>query len=190
MIDVLSRDEIQRMENAAATERDKLILRLLADCGLRLGELLGLRGEDIWEPKHGQFALKVHGKGARDRLVPLAPALCRRLRRYLAGRHADARERVFVSLRKGADGHAAPLTESGCGQVIRLLAAEAGIDKRVYPHLLRHSYATEWLRRGGNIISLQRILGHADLSMIAGVYQHLNTSDDFEAAMAVLMGTE
>ena len=104
MIDVLSRVEIQVMENAAATERDKLILRLLADCGLRLGELLGLRTEDIWEPRKGEAALKVHGKGSKDRLVPLAPALARRLRRYLAGRHAEGRDPIFVSLRKGSDG--------------------------------------------------------------------------------------
>jgi site-specific recombinase XerD len=190
IIDVLSREEIQHMENAARTERDKLILRLLADCGLRLGELLGLRAEDIWEPKRGEYALKVHGKGSRDRLVPVAPALYRRLRRYLAGRRADPHERVFVSLRKGADGRHAPVTQSGVEQAIRILAVEAGIEKRVYPHILRHSFATEWLRRGGNIISLQRVLGHADLSMIQGVYAHLDSSDDYQAAMRVLLGTD
>jgi site-specific recombinase XerD len=190
IIDVLSREEIQHMENAARTERDKLILRLLADCGLRLGELLGLRTEDIWEPKRGEYALKVRGKGNRDRLVPVAPALFRRLRRYLAGRRADAHERVFVSLRKGTDGRYAPVTQGGVEQAIRVLAKEAGIEKRVYPHILRHSFATEWLRRGGNIISLQRVLGHADLSMIQGVYSHLDTSDDYQAAMRVLLGTD
>ena len=63
-----------------------------------------------------------------------------------------------------------PLTESGAGQVVRIAAQNAGITKRVYPHLLRHSYATQWLRNGGNVISLQRVLGHSDLSMITGVY--------------------
>ncbi len=190
MFDVLSRDEIQRMENAAKAERDKLIVRVLADCGVRLGELLGLRVGDIQEPKRGEFALKVHGKGDRDRLVPLAPALSRRLRRYLAGRRANPEERIFVALRKSPNGRYAPLTESGVGQAVRVLAQEARIDKRVYPHLFRHSFATEWLRRGGNIISLQRILGHADLSMIQGVYSHLDTSDDYQAAMRVLIGDD
>jgi len=190
MIDVLSREEIQHMENAAKTERDKLILRLLADCALRLGELLGLRVEDIWEPKRGEFALKVRGKGSRDRLVPVAPALVRRLRRYISGRHAEGRDRLLVSLRKGTDGRYAPVTESGIEQAVRFAAKEAGIEKRVYPHIFRHSFATEWLRRGGNIISLQRVLGHADLSMIQGVYAHLDTSDDYQAAMRVLMGDE
>ena len=190
MIDVLSRPEIQAMENTAASERDKLIIRILADCGLRLGELLTLRAGDINEEKRGEYALTVHGKGSKDRKVPVTPALYRRLRRYLAGRRADARERVFVSLRKGADGRYAPLTESGCGQLVRVHAKEAGITKRVYPHLLRHSFATEWLRKGGNVISLQRILGHSDLSMITNVYSHLDSSDDFQAAMRVLTGQE
>jgi len=189
-VDVLTRDEIQGMENAARTERDKLILRLLADCGLRLGELLALRVEDIREPRRGEFALQIHGKGSRDRLVPVAPALVRRLRRHLSGRRAEGRDRLFVSLRKGPDGLYAPITESGVEQLVRIAAREAGIEKRVYPHLLRHSLATEWLRRGGNIISLQRLLGHSDLGMIQGVYAHLDSSDDYAAAMRVLMGDE
>lgn len=188
LVDVLSREEIMRMENAAKAERDKLILRVLADCGLRLGELLALRADDLLEPKRGEFAIKVQGKGSRERLVPLAPALHRRLKRYLAGRDAEGRDAVFVALRKGADGRYSPITKSGVEQAIRLLAREAGIEKRVYPHLLRHSMATEWLRRGGNIISLQRVLGHADLSMIQGVYSHLDTSDDYAAMMGVLLG--
>jgi site-specific recombinase XerD len=190
MVDVLSREEIQRMEDAAKTERDKLIIRLLADCGLRLGELLALRVEDIQETKKGQFVITVHGKGSKDRQVPLLPALHRRLRRYIAGRRADAHARVFVSLRKGADGRYAPLTESGVGQAVRVLAQEAGITKRVYPHLFRHSFATNWLRRGDSIVSLQRILGHADLSMITNVYSHFDVGDDYAAMARVLMGDE
>jgi len=190
VLDVLTRDEIQTMENAAKTERDKLIVRVLADCGLRLGEVLALRAEDLWEPRRAEFALKVRGKGSRDRLVPLAPALYRRLRRHLTARAADRRDPVFVALRKGADGGYAPLTKSGLEQAVRNLAREAGIEKRVYPHIFRHSFATEWLRRGGNIISLQRILGHSDLTMIQGVYSHLDTSDNYQAAMRVLLGQD
>lgn len=190
LIDVLSRDEIQRMEDAAKSERDKLILRLLADCGLRLGELVGLRVQDLWEPRRGEYALKVRGKGSRDRLVPVAPALHRRLKRYLAGRQAEGRDPVFVALRKGLDGRYPPLTDGATQKTIRLLAKEAGIDKRVYPHLLRHSFATWWLQRGGNIVSLQRILGHSDLTMVQSVYSHLNTSDDYQAAMRVLLGQD
>ncbi|MGH7641954.1 MAG: tyrosine-type recombinase/integrase [Candidatus Dormibacteria bacterium] len=186
LFDVLSRDEINRIEAAAKAERDKLLVRVLADTGIRLGELLGLRGEDMMEPKRNEFALRVHGKGARDRLVPLPPALHRRLRRYLAGVRAEGRDRVFRSLRRGPDGLRGSITKSGVEQAIRVAATDAGLEKRVHPHLFRHSYATEWLRKGGNIISLQRVLGHADLSMIQSVYSHLDSSDDYQAALAIL----
>lgn len=186
IVDVLSRDEIQRMENAARTERDKLLIRILADAGLRLGELLQLQVEDIQQQRQGEFYLKVHGKGSKDRLVGLPPKLRRRLGQYLSGRHAEAGDRIFVSLRQGADGEHHPLTTSGAEQVVRLAAKEAGITKRVYPHLLRHSFATEWLRKGGNVISLRNTLGHFDLSMISGTYSHLSTGDDYDALMKVL----
>ncbi|MGC2295295.1 MAG: tyrosine-type recombinase/integrase [Candidatus Dormiibacterota bacterium] len=190
LFDVLSRSELQSMEDAAPTERDKLILRILADTGIRLGEVLGLKAEDVREVRKGEYGLMIHGKGSKDRLVPLAPATYRRLRRYLSGRHAEPGDAMFVSLRKGAGGLYAPLTESGVEQAVRIMAKEAGIERRVYPHLLRHSFATEWLRKGGNVISLQRILGHADLSMITSVYVHLDTSDDYQAAMTVLLGKD
>jgi site-specific recombinase XerD len=185
LVDVLSREEIARMENTAKTERDRLLVRVLADCGLRLGELLGMRADDLRDD-HGKPTIKVTGKGSRDRLVPLAPALHRRLRRYLAGRDATGRDPVWMALRKGPDGHYGPLTKNGAEQAVRNLAREAGITRRIYPHLFRHSFATEWLRRGGNVISLQHVLGHADLGMISQVYSHLSVGDDYDAAMAVL----
>ncbi|MGA2284288.1 MAG: tyrosine-type recombinase/integrase [Candidatus Dormibacteria bacterium] len=190
VIDVLSRDEIDAMENAAKTERDKLLVRVLAGTGIRLGELLGLQARDIVETARGQFQLKVHGKGEKERLVPLSPALVRRLRRYLAGRRADARDRIFIGLRKGPSGEYAPLTQSGAEQAIRFLAVAAGIEKRVYPHLFRHSYATHMLRKGMNVLLLQEILGHSSLTMIQTVYSHLDTDDAYKAAMKVLLGEE
>jgi integrase/recombinase XerD len=190
LVDVLSRDEIARMEDAAPTERDKLLIRILADTGLRAGELLALTPSDLQEQARGQFFLKVHGKGSRDRVVPIMPALQRRLRRYIAGRRTDKGDRVFVSLRKGGDGRYAPLTTSGLEQAVRIAAQEAGITKRVYPHLLRHSHASNWLRRGGDVVMLQKNLGHADLAMIADVYSHLDASDAYQAAMHVLMGDQ
>ena len=67
-------------------------------------------------------------------------------------------------------------------------ATAAGANQ--YLHVFRHSFATEWLRRAANIISLQRILGDSDLTMIQGVYGHLDTSDDYQAAMRVLLGQD
>jgi len=185
VLDVLSRDEIQAMEDAAKSERDKLLVRVLADTGLRLGELLGLRAADI-ATAGGRTQLKVRGKGDQERLVPVSPALARRLARHLRGLRAEGTDRIFVALRKGPEGRYAPLTQSGAEQAIRTLAVAAGIERRVYPHLLRHSFATHALRRGMSTIQLQTILGHSSLTMISQVYSHLTTDDAYDAMMALL----
>jgi integrase/recombinase XerD len=82
------------------------------------------------------------------------------------------------------------LTTSGLEQAVRIAAQEAGITKRVYPHLLRHSHASNWLRRGGDVVMLQKTLGHADLTMIADVYSHLDSSDAYAAMLKVLQADE
>jgi integrase len=79
LIAVLTRDEIRRIEEAAHTERDELVLRTLADTGVRLSELLGMRVQDVEHDSHG-WSLRVMGKGARERRVVIAPALGRRFR--------------------------------------------------------------------------------------------------------------
>src|SRR5215472_1333168 len=189
VLDTLSRDEIQAMEDAATTERDKLIVRLLADTGLRLGELLALRADDI-RSDGGKHMLEIPGRqpGGRERLVPISPTQARRLRRYAErGRPAATSDRLCLTRRRGrASGRLDALTESAVEQMIRNLAEMAGIKKRVYPHLLRHSFAAEYLRRGGNPILLQQILGHSSLAMITRTYQHLQLVDAHDELMRLL----
>ncbi len=189
LIDVLSRDEITAMEDAAATERDKLIVRLLADTGIRVGELVGLTVHDLIERDRTHY-LRVGGKTG-ERMVPI-PRLYRRLLRYAQrGRPRDVlSDRLFISLRRRPGGDYGPLTPSGVEQVIQELGASAGIAKRVYPHLLRHSYATWTLTRGMNPIMLAHILGHTSLAMIQNVYSHLTPTDAYEAMVRTLAEDE
>jgi site-specific recombinase XerD len=96
---------------------------------------------------------------------------------------------LFLTLRRGrTSGQLDPLTESAVEQMIRSLGELAEIDKRVYPHLLRHSFATDYLRRGGNPILLQQILGHTSLAMITKTYQHLTLADAHDELMQILLG--
>ena len=179
------------MEHAARTERDKLIIRGLADTGLRVGELLGLRTNDLVE-QNKNYYLHVRGKGAKDRLVP-ARRLYRRLRVYIErGRPKDAvSNRVFLSHRRRPNGgDHEPLTTSGVDQMVRNVGALAGISKRVYPHLLRHSFATWQLSRGMNPIQLAQIMGHSSLTMIQAVYSHLSPVDAYEAMLRTLRNEE
>jgi site-specific recombinase XerD len=186
VIDVLSRDDIARLEAVAATERDKLIVRTLADTGLRAGELCGLRVDDLIRHDRGAL-LRVRGKGGKERLVPLRPEMARRIDRFVRARPAKTRtDHLFLSLRRRADGEYQPVTGSGVGQMLDVLADRAGITKRVYPHLLRHSFATEALRRGMNPIQLAQILGHSGLQMIDQVYSHLTATDAYDAMMRML----
>jgi site-specific recombinase XerD len=185
LIDVLSREEITAMEDAATAERDKLIVRVLADTGIRVGEVVNLTVRDLIE-RDRTHLLRVGGKTG-ERLVPI-PRLYRRLLRYAQrGRPRDvASDRLFISLRRRPGGDYGPLTASGVEQVIQDLGARASISKRVYPHLLRHSYATWALTRGMNPIMLAHILGHASLAMIQNVYSHLTPTDAYEAMVRTL----
>jgi integrase/recombinase XerD len=193
VLDVLSRDEIDRLENAAHAERDKVIVRTLADTGIRASELLGLRTVDLVERGRDRF-IRVVGasqgggaKGDQGRLVPVQPQLYRRLQRLVRGRPDDARgEWIFVALHRRPGGVHERLTVSGLEQMTRTLGERVGLTKRVYPHLLRHSFATEMLNRGMDAITLSRILGHSSLVMIQRTYANQTVGDLSNALLKAL----
>ena len=189
---VLDRDEVRRLEDTAGNERDKLIVRVLADTGMRAGELAGLELDDLVEEGRDRF-LRVRGKGRKQRLVPVAPALYQRLRRYATRTRPQetTTDRLFLSLRRRPEtGEHEPLEVSGVGQLVRDLGAVAGIRKRVHAHGLRHAFVTWALRKGMNPIQVAAIVGHEDLTMIQRVYQHLDQSDAAKAMMALLRSDE
>lgn len=191
VLDVLDRDELEALEAAAPTERDRLIIRVLADCGLRAEGLCGLKVDDIVR-RDRQAYLRVIEKNDTEREVPISPALLRRLERYAAsGRPKGVRSRyLFVGLRRDRTGDYEPLTRSGVLQLVRSAAERAGITKRVNTHLLRHSFITNALRAGMNPLILARIAGHSSLRMIDQVYSHLNTTDTYEAMLRMLNTSE
>ena len=187
LIDVLSRQEIDLLEAAADSERDKLIVRVLADTGMRLGELRGLRVDDLISRGRERF-LRVRGKGSRERLVPVQPALYVRLERYAhRTRPQDASSSaLFLTLTRAHAGEYQALAEPSIQHLLRYLGRRAGLDKRIYPHLLRHSFATQMLRRGMNPIQLKDILGHSSLAMLDRVYSHLAPTDAYQALIEAL----
>jgi integrase/recombinase XerD len=192
VIDVLDRKELKALEEAARTDRDRLLITLLASTGLRLSEALGLRDEDLQEQGRGRF-VKVHGKGQKQRLVPISPALYNRIRDYAKKRRPKdvATSHVFTGLRRRPDGSYSRLTARTVQDMVAQAAQDAGLEgRKVTPHMLRHSYATNALRSGMNVIALKDILGHADLSQISATYSHLAAGDLFEAAMKAERGEE
>lgn len=190
VLDVLSREEVDAIEDAAETERDKLMIRLLADTGLRLGELLELRLGDLSIQGRSHY-LRVHGKGDVERLVPI-PRLYPRVRRFIdRSRPSDtASDRLFLSRRRRPAGDYEPLTKSGVEQMLRIAAMRAGVQRRVYPHLFRHSFATWSLRGGMGPLQLMQIMGHTSLDMITNVYSHLVPQDSHDAMVRLLRADE
>jgi integrase len=189
VVDTLSREDIRALEDAAASERDKLIIRILADTGIRLGELLGLSATDSLREQPGRkWYLKVRGKGDRERLVPILPSLAARIDRYARRtRKESASELLFLGTRRSPrTGEYEPLSESGTQQMIRDLGLQV-LHRRVHPHLFRHSFVTEQLRRGMTPSLVAQIVGHSSLAMIDQVYQHLTVSDAHAALMRSLM---
>jgi integrase len=183
--EVLSREEIELMERALPNERDKLIIRVFGDCGLRLEELTGLRVSDVVRSGR-QAHLRVDGKRDRIREVPVPPQLLRRLDRLIATRPDErTSEHIFLSRRRTPAGTYDALTEGGVYQVVKDAVARAGIEKRTYPHLLRHSWMTEMLRHGMSPIQLSLIAG-ASVQVISDHYTHLTKDDAYDAMLKVL----
>jgi len=137
-------------------QRDVALFTLLYGCGLRLGEALGLNVGDA--PK-GE-AMVITGKGNKQRVVPLLPAVTRAVADYLALRPfaADAKSPLFV----GARGKR--LNPGVVQRQMRRLRGLLGLDDSATPHALRHSFATHLLAGGGDLRAIQDLLGHASLS--------------------------
>lgn len=189
-LDVLSLDEIRALEDGAGNERDKLIVRLLADTGMRVGELVQLRVGDV-RTKDRRYEIFVQGKGDRDRIIPIAADLHRRVERYATRTRPDDThtQTLFLGLRRSQLGTYRPLTTSGVEQMVRSVGERAGIRDaklRCHPHMLRHSFVTNMLREGMNPMIVKDFAGHTSLRMIDQVYAHLTVNDAHDALMRIL----
>jgi integrase/recombinase XerD len=148
--------------------RNEVILWVLYDTGIRLGELCGLQLKDYDADRDW---LIVRGKGQKERKITIGHNASIKLKRYLSVWRdkfpaADYDTHLFLHT-EGA------LTSHGVQSMIRRLSKRAGFDdKRIYPHLFRHSFAVRFLMMGGDIFSLQELLGHEDMETIRN-YLHL-----------------
>jgi site-specific recombinase XerD len=186
VVNTLSPDEIDQLERAATRERDKVIVRLLIETGVRAGELCKLNRADLVR-RDRRTLLHVRGKGAKERLVPLVDhAFVRRFERHISALPTDAEgDAIFVSHRRSPDGMYSRLTPSGVLQMLRRVAYRTTIDKRIFTHLLRHTFTTECLRNEMGAVSLAKVLGHSGTRMIEDVYSHLTEMDAYDAMAAM-----
>lgn len=176
IVATFSDDQVRALLGAAPPPL-AITLRILLDTGLRISEAIGLACGDVLEG-----FLRVTGKGGHERVVPIGQTLDATLRRYRDRARPGPRGRgdePLLLLRSGR-----PQTARSAYSGMRRAAAAAGIEGvRVSPHTCRHTFAITFLRNGGNLLALQRILGHQDLAMVRR-YADLVASD-LAAAQAV-----
>lgn len=138
--------------------RDRAIVTILLDCGLRVSELCALCIKHYNERRGTLFV--AHGKGDKERSVPMGGSAQKALWRYMAERKKPKlSEPLFVSRRGGH------LGRSGLGKMLREVGYRAGVQG-VHPHKFRHTFAITFLRNGGNVLELQAILGHEDVETL------------------------
>ena len=162
---------ISALDNTFEGIRNKAIILILVDCGLRLGELLNLKIIDI---NMEQQLLKVDGKTG-ERVVRYGSTTAKALKRYLKIRtRIDGSNDSLWLTDKGVT-----LKDSSVETLFIKLAKKTGI--KVHPHLLRHTFATMWLKNGGDSLMLQRLLGHTTLMMTNRYCQAVGCYDAVEA---------
>ncbi len=173
---VLSVEEVDAIEAAVDLSkpeghRNRAIIEVLFSCGLRVSELVNLKLSNI-HPE--EKILRVTGKGRKERLVPISDTALRELEDWYACRRQ-------LSIRRGEEDHVflnrrgARLTRTMILIMLKRYAAEAGITKTISPHTLRHSFATEMLKRGADLRFIQAMLGHEDIGTTE-IYTHIDNS--------------
>jgi len=192
-VEFLENDELERLFKATEKEvnevlqlRDRAVLETLFSTGLRVSELASLRRDSI-NLDRGEFT--VRGKGSKLRLVFLSPEATDSIKKYLKLRR-DNNKALFVghstvgnSMEKeiasqssfpseGRPGEVAGLTPRSIQRIIKKYCLIAGIVKKVSPHTLRHSFATDLLQNGADIRSVQTMLGHASITTTQ-IYTHI-----------------
>jgi integrase/recombinase XerD len=171
---VLSRGDVSRLLSqpqgaGPLALRDRALLETMYACGLRASEAVGLELGDV-DLEEG--LLRARGKGSKERLVPVGRQAVTALMAYRRGGRPEllgekVESRLFVNRRGG------PLTRQGLYKIVQGHARRAGLEDRMSPHTLRHSFATHLLAGGCDLRSLQEMLGHADLATTQ-IYTHLS----------------
>lgn len=158
--EVLTKQEVSRLIEKTDTLKSRLIISLLYSAGLRVSELVNLKVSDVDFSNNMGWVRK--GKGSKDRMFILSKSLAEELQSFLQGK-----EHQFVFSREK------PLTTRNVQKIIAGLREKSGIQKKITPHTLRHSFATHLLEQGTDIRVIQALLGHANLNTTQ-VYTHVS----------------
>ena len=162
---VLSQDEVQKMFDVCENLKHKVILALLYSCGLRVSELINLQWSNI--DRSRMIINIIAGKGKKDRQVMLSESLIPLLERY----YNCYKTKTYILSGQFTDQYSA----TSVGQVMKQLAEKAGINKRVYTHLMRHNCFTHMVENGIDINLIQKLAGHSNVKTTMA-YTHISGS--------------
>ncbi|MFC1955788.1 tyrosine-type recombinase/integrase [Chloroflexota bacterium] len=176
IIEPLSPNEITSLLNQCSKKtaldlRNRAIISVFIDSGLRISELVGLTLDDI-DLDTGSITIR-NGKGGKQRMVRIGITALQALRKYVLYYRKSESNRVFMN-RNGE-----PLEMRGLKMVIKRLGEKTKVN--VHPHKMRHTFGISYLRSGGDVFSLQYLLGHTSLSMTLRYLQSLNATDAAQA---------
>ena len=154
-------------------QRDRALLELLYAAGLRVSEVVGL---DVGQINLDSREIRVWGKGSKERIVLIGQPAAEALRAYFQqGRPKLFGTKIRMTNALFVNRYGGRLTERRVQRLLEKYASLAGIDKRVYPHMLRHTFATHLLDGGADLRVVQELLGHANLSSTQ-IYTHVTKS--------------
>jgi len=176
-LDLISENELNRLLSSPLVDkiegkRDRAILELLFSTGLRISELCGLSIDDV-DLTRDEFS--VRGKGDKVRVVFLSDEAKQTIKNYLAARK-DMEDALFIRYGKKAHvGEEARISPRVVQRLLKRYAAKAGITRKVTPHVIRHSFATDLLSNGADLRSVQALLGHAHIGTTQ-IYTHVTDS--------------
>jgi site-specific recombinase XerD len=162
---VISREEVEALIKHTRNPKHKLILMLMYGAGLRVGEVINVKVEDI-DMNRKQLSI-YNGKGRKDRSVNLTPVLCKYLDAYIK----DFAPRIMLFSGQGNIHY----SRESIAKIIKKAALKAGVKKKVTPHVLRHCYATHMLEKGVDLRYIQYLLGHKS-SRTTEIYTHVSTN--------------
>jgi site-specific recombinase XerD len=160
---VLSQSEVQKMFSVCENLKHKLILALLYSCGLRVSELINLKWSNI--DRSRMIINIIGGKGNKDRQVMLDSSLIPILEKYWY----EYQTKTYILGGQFLDKYSA----ESVGQVMKQLALKAGINKRVYTHLMRHNCFTHMVENGTDINLIQKLAGHSNVKTTL-LYTHIS----------------
>ena len=161
---VLSKEEVKKLIESSDTSKSRLMLSLLYSSGLRVSEIVSLKPQDINLDEKTGFVRQ--GKGKKDRMFIVPEKLVAELKEF-SSKHPNYQ--YLFSKDK-------PLTTRNIQKIVKLATKKAGINKKITPHTMRHSFATHLLEAGTDIRFIQELLGHSNLNTTQ-IYTHVSTEE-------------